>query len=117
MKKTAKGLGVFGGSLGLLVGISYLVWLAGNNLNLLTSGITLVICGLVGLAGGDMAVKRAELGGVLQLVAALLGLLVSFSVSPGLLVIWLLPGVVLFAGGVLALSAGMQERWPRQPLH
>ena len=62
-------------------------------------GTITIILGLMGIAGGIVAKTDRKKGGKLMLTAGILGILLFFWM-------WILPGILLTTGGIMAMRAG-----------
>ncbi len=102
MRGTALGLGIAGGALGLIV--SVVEWFIGGVGTALhaqgagtVSGLAwlALLAGVVGIVGGAMALARPRLAALLMLVACVVGFIAAS-------LFWILSGVLLFVGALLA---------------
>src|SRR5579884_3315177 len=102
MRGTALGLGIAGGALGLIV--SVIEWFIGGVGTALhaqgagtVSGLAwlALLAGVVGIVGGAMALARPRLAALLMLVACVVGFIAAS-------LFWILSGVLLFVGALLA---------------
>jgi len=116
MRSGAKVLGIIGGVIGLIVGISALVLsflgsellggifggeaaLAGAMITLW--GVSIFVFGLLGLVGGIMTKGKPLPAGILMLIGGLGGFLSGM--------FWLVPGILLIIGGILSLVSLKQK--------
>ena len=92
-------LGVVGGLLGIFVGIFiyYLGAFGMGNMSAESAGTLLMLLGILGFIGGIAVGRYRDIGGALMLIAGVLGFLVVFA-------FWLIPGIVMIIGGILAFK-------------
>ena len=97
-------LGLIGGIFGILSGITALLvggafgaLGASDSGTIVGGGVAAIIVSIMGIVGGIIAKNKAKLGGILMIIASVIGFISIF-------VFYILPGVLLLIGGIMCLA-------------